>query len=193
MSSSSEADSSSDSQNILHSIWNPKAHYRVHKSPPLLPILNQINPLHALTTIYFFKIRFNIIFIYTSRSFKLSISHMFTYQDHVYSSLSTPTCYMYNPSHSSWNYHFLVILSSRTFMLRPSALKLAVVTERSSSCQRYCTACSTHLCPKGSTEGLQTAARHCECCYSASLGYKFITNIFGGDVISICPWRDCDR
>jgi len=40
----------------------PLVYYRVHKNPPLNPILNHIDTVHILT-LYFCKINFNIILI----------------------------------------------------------------------------------------------------------------------------------
>jgi hypothetical protein len=53
--SSWEANSRSTSQEISLLLCNPNIHYRVHKSPPLVPILSQMNPIHILPP-YFSKI-----------------------------------------------------------------------------------------------------------------------------------------
>jgi len=58
---SSKADSYLDSQQVLRHLWNAKFHYRVHKSPPFILVLIQMNPVHKFPP-YFPKILSNIIF-----------------------------------------------------------------------------------------------------------------------------------
>jgi hypothetical protein len=60
LSPSREAANCAATQELPSVLWNPKVHYRVHKSPPLVPTLSQIDPMPTIPS-YLSKIHFNIV------------------------------------------------------------------------------------------------------------------------------------
>jgi hypothetical protein len=62
-----EAANCAATQELARILWNPEVHYRVHKSPPLVPIPSQIDPIHSIPS-YLSKIHFNIVHPPTSWS-----------------------------------------------------------------------------------------------------------------------------
>jgi hypothetical protein len=51
---------SATTQEFPSILWNTNVHFRVHKSPTLVPILSQINPIYTIAP-YLTKIHFNIV------------------------------------------------------------------------------------------------------------------------------------
>jgi hypothetical protein len=58
---SSGANSYPANQQIHRLLWNPKIRYRIHNSPPLVPVLSQMHSVYIFPQ-YFSKIHSNITF-----------------------------------------------------------------------------------------------------------------------------------
>ena len=97
---SSEANPFSANQEIPRILWNPTVHYRIHKCPPPILILTQLDPVHAPTS-HFLKIHLNILFQSMLGSSKQSHSLRFPHLNPVYASPLPRTCYISRQSHSS--------------------------------------------------------------------------------------------
>jgi len=78
--SSWEAYRPSDSQEILHILRNPKIPYRIHKRPPPIAILSQINTVDAIHRIFWRSIILSYV-PPTSRSSRRFLFMRYTYQN----------------------------------------------------------------------------------------------------------------
>jgi hypothetical protein len=74
-----EAANCAATQELPRVLWNPKVYYRLHKSPPLVPILSQIDPIPPIPS-YLSKIHFNIVHPPTSWSSQWSLSFWISHQ-----------------------------------------------------------------------------------------------------------------
>jgi hypothetical protein len=93
MSPSSEGVNCAGTQELSSILWNPKVHYRVHKSPPLLSILTHINTIYTIPS-YLSDIHFNIVRSPTSVSSQWSLTFWLSHQYPICILLLLHSCYM---------------------------------------------------------------------------------------------------
>jgi hypothetical protein len=79
LSPSWEAANCAATQELRSVLWNPKVHYSVHKSPSLVPIPSQINPIYTIPA-HLPKIHFKIVHPPTSWSSQWSPSFRLSHQ-----------------------------------------------------------------------------------------------------------------
>jgi hypothetical protein len=101
LSPSCEAADCAATQELAIILWNPKVHYHIHKSPPLVFILSQINPAHT-TPSYRSEIHFNIVHSSTPWSSNGLFPSGFP-TNTIYTYLFSYLCYMLCPSDSEFS------------------------------------------------------------------------------------------
>jgi hypothetical protein len=99
-----EATSHSASQEITQLLWNQEVHCNVHKSPPLVPILSQMHPVHTFPPC-FPKSHSNIIIPSMPRNSEWSLPFRFSDEYEVCIYHPSHTCYIPLPSQPPWFDH----------------------------------------------------------------------------------------
>jgi hypothetical protein len=100
LSSSWETACCADIQELSSILWYPEVHYLVHKSPPLVPIVSQIKPVHATQPISLRPILILSTHLHLGLSSGLFPSGFPTIILYVF--LFSHLCYMPCPSHPPW-------------------------------------------------------------------------------------------
>jgi hypothetical protein len=111
-----EANRFAATQEIPRIFWNSKVHHRIHKCPPPVSILSQLNPAHTLTS-HFLKISLNIVLSSTPWSPQWSLflrffspkpyARLFPYALHARPSRSS----LFNhPHNSGWGLQIIKLL-----------------------------------------------------------------------------------
>jgi hypothetical protein len=121
LSPSWEAANCAATQKLPSILLNPKVHHRVHKSPPMVPILNQINPIYTILS-YLSKIHFNIVHPPTSSSSQWSTSFRLSHQ--------YPICDIWHRGWNVWRFSLLdlCIRGSRLkFIYRMSLISVTML------------------------------------------------------------------
>ena len=98
-----EASRSAASQEISRILWNPKVHCRIHKCPPPVPILSQLDPVHTPHPTSWRSILLSSSHLGLGLPIGLFPTGLPTKT--LYTPLPPPYAPHPRPSHSSWFYH----------------------------------------------------------------------------------------